>query len=234
MRHIRSIAGRFVALTVLMSSVYALPAGAQDSAAGPDIQAVQGAMDAVNDDATVSSSATPDEVEAQNAAPLPLGNAPETLPGMAAEGDAAIMTAETAPVDMGQAVDVESLPSLFFTFWEHNALKDALNARGVARTTTESELVVPEMAPRERVKPPPEEREIRLGGILFTRKGDWTIWLNNKRVTPDALPSEAIELRVYKDYVEMKWLDDYTQRIYPIRLRPHQRFNLDSRIFLPG
>ncbi|HRQ61827.1 MAG TPA: hypothetical protein PLO23_10025, partial [Alphaproteobacteria bacterium] len=162
-------------------------------------------------------------------APLPLGNAPEGSP---AEG---MITPQMTPVDLTRDVKPDTLPSLFFTFWEHNAIKDARRARGLARPPTEAELaMLSEGETLERIKPPPEEREIKLGGIAYTRGGDWTIWLNNKRITPKALPKEIVELRVYKDYIEVKWLDDYTQQIFPIRLRPHQRFNMDSRIFLPG
>jgi hypothetical protein len=89
-------------------------------------------------------------------------------------------------------------------------------------------------APAEKVKPPPEEREITLGGIVYVDGDDWTIWLNGKRVNPKAIPKEVIDLKVYKEYVEMKWFDDYTNQIFPLRMRTHQRFNLDARIFLPG
>jgi hypothetical protein len=53
-------------------------------------------------------------------------------------------------------------------------------------------------------------------------------------VTPEALPEEIMDLKVYKEHVDLKWLDYYTNRIFPIRIRAHQRFNMDTRIFLPG
>lgn len=77
-------------------------------------------------------------------------------------------------------------------------------------------------------------RNVTLGGIAFETPDNWTIWLNNARVTPDAIPAEAVDLRVYKDFIELKWFDAYTNQVYPVRLRPNQKFNLDSRIFLPG
>jgi hypothetical protein len=86
----------------------------------------------------------------------------------------------------------------------------------------------------EKVKPPPEERYVSLSGIAFNAKEKWTIWLNGERVTPDAIPPEVLDLKVFSKYIEIKWYDDYTNRIIPIRLRPHQRFNIDTRIFLPG
>ena len=83
-------------------------------------------------------------------------------------------------------------------------------------------------------RPPAALRDVSLGGIAFESPDEWTIWLNGKRVTPDALPSEAIDLRVYRDFIEVKWFDSRSNQVYPIRLRPSQKFNLDTRIFLPG
>jgi len=139
-------------------------------------------------------------------------------------------------VESIEDVRPEQIPSLIFTYWEHTALYDARNSIGTVRPTTEAELKE-ELNKKQEPKgpkPPPEEREIRLGGIAYSGKDDWTIWLNEQRVTPNAVPKEVIELRVFNNYIEIKWYDDYTNKIFPIRLRPHQRFNIDTRIFLPG
>ncbi|MCD8520193.1 MAG: hypothetical protein LRY36_01395 [Alphaproteobacteria bacterium] len=192
------------------------------------LEGIQEIIDVVDEVANESDNSLP---PLPPGTPLPLGNAPENTPG-----GTELITPQTAPVDLTRTVQPDELRSLFFTFWEHNAIKDARNARGLARPPTEAELAMLSDGGEEleRIRPPPEEREIRLGGIVFTRQGDWTIWLNSKRITPQALPREIVELRVYKDYIELKWLDEYTRQIFPIRLRPHQRFNMDSRIFLPG
>jgi hypothetical protein len=126
--------------------------------------------------------------------------------------------------------------SLVFTYWEHVAIQDARRSRGLVRAPTEDELMreLNNRNDEERVMPPPEERDISLNGIVYRSAGDWTIWLNSKRVTPDALPEEIIDLRVFDEYIEMKWFDEYTNQVFPIRLRPHQRFNIDARMFLPG
>lgn len=127
--------------------------------------------------------------------------------------------------------------SLFFTAWEVQNIdrmrRIANENKGKTRAVTNID-AGQDFDPINKVKPPPEKREIRLAGILYNGPESWTIWLNEKRVTPDALPQEVIDLRVYKEYIEFKWIDDYTNRIYPVRLRPHQRFNMDTRIFLPG
>jgi hypothetical protein len=179
--------------------------------------------------------------DANNAVtPTPLGIATPAVTGAArtpvAPADAAVATAPAMPDTIGNdAINPNDIPSVLFTFWEHTAIADAKNSRGETREVTDDELMR-DLNSRgaQKTKPPPEEREIRLGGIVFVDNADWTIWLNDKRVTPGAIPREVMDLKVHKEYIEMKWMDDYTNQIFPIRLRTHQRFNIDSRIFLPG
>ncbi len=121
------------------------------------------------------------------------------------------------------------IPSLFFTANEHAQIIKSKNARGFVRAPTSTEL--DNGAPTNVL---PGERNINLGGIVYKAKDDWIIWLNSRRITPKALPKEALELRVFRDYIEIRWYDEYTNKIYPLRMRSHQRFNLDARIFLPG
>jgi hypothetical protein len=77
-------------------------------------------------------------------------------------------------------------------------------------------------------------RELSLSGIVYKSPTDWTVWMNGQRLKPDALPREIMDIKVHKKYIDLKWYDASSNLIYPIRLRPHQRFNLDSRMFLPG
>jgi hypothetical protein len=179
------------------------------------------------------------EIEAE--APMAEGTMAKNQGDLAAEGVAPAVTAQAEqPVSDGKPVfRPEEYASLVFTFWEQDAIelaRRAANGDGDTRGVTDYEIKESQKRDdlTEKIKPPPEQREIRLAGILFNEKDSWTIWLNEKRVTPEALPKEVIDLKVYKSYIEFKWFDDYTNRIYPIRLRPHQRFNIDTRIFLPG
>tara|TARA_R110002095_G_scaffold147975_3_gene128067 strand:+ start:3959 stop:4636 length:678 start_codon:yes stop_codon:yes gene_type:complete len=135
-------------------------------------------------------------------------------------------------MDGNNEISIENMPSLFFTFWQHRSIIDAKNKRGVVRPPTQAELEALENG--ESLILEPEKRDITLGGIVFKAEGDWTIWLNGERVTPTAVPEEVLDLRVYKDYIEVKWIDNLTNQIFPLRLRAHQSFNLDQRIFLPG
>lgn len=125
-------------------------------------------------------------------------------------------------------------PSLFFTYWQHQAIMDAKSSRGHVRPPTPEELAALKNGSEEDIKPDPGPRELSLGGIVYEGADDWTIWLNEQRITPKAIPKEIIDLQVFKDYVEVKWHDEFTGRIYPVRLRAHERFNLDMRIYLPG
>ncbi len=161
------------------------------------------------------------------------GAAQDSLPGEAPP--VAQEQTKPAPLPRDRDVDLNSLKSLLFTHWQHTAIIDARRSRGFVKPPTESELNENLAIPGEEIpKPPPEEREISLGGIAFISADDWTIWLNGQRVTPKAIPKEVLDLTVYGEYIEVKWFDEYSNQIFPLRLRPHQRFNIDSRIFLPG
>lgn len=126
-----------------------------------------------------------------------------------------------------------SIPSLVFTPSQYALLRDA-RAGFNTRQPTAAELQNSGDPNDPNYRAPIAVRNIVLGGIAFSTPDDWTIWLNNIRVTPDNLPSEAMDLRVYKDFIELRWFDAQTNQVYPIRLRPNQRFNLDTRIFLPS
>ena len=121
--------------------------------------------------------------------------------------------------------------SILFTGQEFSALREARNYTGAVRPLDSFENFEEEEVLQ---LPPQDQRFITLGGILYKSGKAWTIWLNGQRVTPDALPEEVLDLRVFKNYVEMRWYDVYTKRIIPVRLRTNQRFHMDARIFLPG
>ena len=117
-------------------------------------------------------------------------------------------------------VNVSNIPSLFFSVWEHDLVTDA--RRGLTTRSDEGGMMAA------------GPRDVSLGGIVYVSSADWTIWLNNTRITPDAIPGEIMDLKVFKEHIDLEWFDSSTNQIYPIRLRSHQRFNLDTRIFLPG
>ncbi len=123
----------------------------------------------------------------------------------------------------------DALQTLFYTAWQHALLQEAKKGFN-ARLPDPGELSAGEnAAPRER-----GIRELWLGGIAYGAGSKWTVWLNGVRITPDAIPPQVMDIKVSRTYIDLKWFDGYTNKIYPVRMRPHERFNLDSRIFLPG
>ncbi len=122
----------------------------------------------------------------------------------------------------------EDLKTLFFTAWQYALLNEA---KQLFKTRPPS---AGESSGNPAAPKPTGPREISLGGISFTSGKSWTVWLNRQRIKPDAIPKEVLDIKVSSDHVDLKWFDASTNLIYPIRLHPHERFNLDDRIFLPG
>jgi hypothetical protein len=127
----------------------------------------------------------------------------------------------------GSLMADDNFPTLFFTAWQHALLQEAKIGFLGSRTGGGGGNV-------EQAKKDPGIREVSLGGIAFSNTARWTVWLNGVRVTPSAFPQQVLDIKVTQNYIDLKWFDEYTNKIYPIRLRPQERFNLDSRIFLPG
>lgn len=144
--------------------------------------------------------------------------------------------------------------TVFFTKWELETLietrqislkrtlkeKEQFIDMAIADITGEDEdraLTAEELAAIERrerlVAQAKEQRDVRLSGIYYKNDDDWVVWLNGQRIEPDDTPQAVVEMNVQKDFVEIKWLDYYTNKIFPIRLRPHQIFNLDELVFIP-
>lgn len=161
----------------------------------------------------------PAEADAKLAAATALENAPASQSLLAISNAKAFVRDAT--------LTPESVDTLFFTAWQHALLNEA--KEGFVTAPAEAGAVAGEAAGRD-----PGIREISLGGIAFSASDRWTVWLNGVRVTPDALPEAIMDIKVSRAYIDLKWFDGYTNKIYPIRLRPQERFNLDSRIFLPG
>jgi len=129
-------------------------------------------------------------------------------------------------------VKPQEIGTLVFTLWQHALLQDAKRLF-TTRRPTDADMAAAADGSAAQAKPR-GVRELGLNGILYKNKDNWIVWLNGKRMAPGAIPKEIIDIKVTKDYIDLKWFDAYTNLIYPVRIRPHQRFNLDSRIFLPG
>lgn len=206
-------------LSVLLIAVSSLPAFAQDA----DIQTPP------STNIVVPETPTPSPVAGAAGGVAPPAIAPATTIASVppAEGEGAT---PMSPIEkeineqlafLRPTVNIETMPSLFFSIWEHDLVRDA--RRGL-NTRDGSDDGVEITGPRD----------ISLGGIVYASGKDWTIWLNNVRISPKRIPSEIMDLKVYRTHIDLEWFDAQTNQIFPIRLRPHQRFNLDTRIFLPG
>lgn len=161
----------------------------------------------------------PDIVQGEILEQLPgVSPLPEDLP--AQEGQESFQQEPTV-------ANTVNIKSLFFNDQQILSIEEAMSLRGLDSAVFDGDI-------DDLSLPDPGERNIALGGIVYVSASDWTVWLNGKRLTPKALPEEILDMKVFRDYIEMQWFDAYTNKIYPLRLRPYQRFNLDSRIFLPG
>lgn len=182
--------------------------------------------------------ASPPAADLSAVAPVP--DMPVAAPGVAATpaadtayvasaGYAELMALADAKRYVRDAtVTPENVATLFFTAWQHALLQEAK----IGFTTRAPDPGEVGTASNEGAAP--GIRELSLGGIAFSSGKKWTVWLNAVRVTPDAIPDQVLDIKVSRSHIDLKWFDRFTNKIYPVRLRPHERFNLDSRIFLPG
>jgi hypothetical protein len=120
------------------------------------------------------------------------------------------------------------VPSLLFTEGEYASLMAA-----IASYRSGNYLSPGDVDPAFDV-PMISNRHLVLAGISYGNGQNWVIWLNGTRMTPESLSPEVRDIKVYKNYVEVRWFDDVTQAVIPVRLRPNQRFNLDTQSFNPG
>lgn len=130
-------------------------------------------------------------------------------------------------------VNLSQMNSIFFTEWERRLLLDARNGF-VTRSATEDEIDKQARNDAALIDLPRGPREIVIGGIIYHSSKEWTVWLNGQKIQPDRLPPEILDIQVQKDYVKLKWFDGFTNQVFPIKLKTHQRFNIDTKIFLPG
>lgn len=149
-----------------------------------------------------------------------------------AEKDLEEEALETLTLD-GPNDDV--MRSLFFNSWEEASIDDAIKSIGNDQGKFEEEAaqeIIEKWVPDPLTKP--LNREVRVGGIVYTGPQNWIVWVNGRKVTPKEKPWQIMDIRVNGEYIEMKWIDEWSRKVYPIRIRAHQRFNLDTRTFLPG
>ncbi len=77
-------------------------------------------------------------------------------------------------------------------------------------------------------------RVLRLSGMMYKSPNNWVIWLNGKRVTPNRLLPEIIDISVDGSKVHLKWFDYGINDVISITLKPNQTYDLETGILLPG
>ncbi|TVQ83124.1 MAG: hypothetical protein EA357_07220 [Micavibrio sp.] len=125
-----------------------------------------------------------------------------------------------------QRPDYKTTPyprSLFFTQSEVSAINRALLGFGPSSTDAKDD-------GKRRTDP----RYLNLSGVLYKSPDEWVIWLNGQRLTPDRLLPEIIEINVSPSKIEMKWFDYGISDVIFITLRPHQFYDIETGILLPG
>jgi hypothetical protein len=75
---------------------------------------------------------------------------------------------------------------------------------------------------------------LALSGIVYQGPHEWTIWLNNQRITPKNIPDHIMGLTVMKDHIQLRWMDIANQRIVNLTLRAHQTYFLDTDTIVSG
>ncbi len=78
------------------------------------------------------------------------------------------------------------------------------------------------------------KRIIDVDGLLYNSSNNWIVWINGKRLTPGYLLPEIVGIHVKRDSVYLEWFDSVFNKIITINMRPHQVYDIQSGILLPG
>lgn len=157
-----------------------------------------------------------------------------TVPAFAQEGAPPV----AIDIQKPDIAPVEPFPqgyrSLFFTPEEHARLVSATGWRVPAPAATPAPAPVINAPLPTAQEGQTIQRVLHLSGIVYANPQDWSIWLNGKQITPKSQPDEVRGLRVNRDYIELQWYDVINKAVVPVRLRPQQRFSLDTHSFIPA
>ena len=197
-------------IAVFSLLVYVTAANAQSPAAVPATPAtVPGSPAAVAVAPAAASAAKPGD----NSAAAP------TVPGNTVT-PATAQAVVTPPIDMSKPFR----GSFFLSPIEIAAIQEALRGVVVSGQTLSADS-----------KAIPAYRVIRVSGVLYRAPGDWVVWMNNRKVTPDNLLPEIVDISV-KDSskVSLRWYDIGLNQVISITLRPHQTYDIVTGILIPG
>lgn len=206
--------GNFASMCIAILAVCALSAfdaaAQQPSVATPATSAATPATPAAGSPATAAQPT------------VPAGQAQNTAPETGAEGGALTLAEQLEAEREAEEEADKNAPfqdSFLFTAQARTNINRAV--RGICVRMGE------EGGPAQR-------RVLKLAGLLYQAPGQWIIWLNGKRVTPDRLLPEIVDIDVNMSSVYLEWFDIGLNKVISITLRPHQVYDIETGILLPG
>ncbi len=85
--------------------------------------------------------------------------------------------------------------------------------------------------PAESFKDVPVKETIEVSGILYRGPGDWIVWLNGQKLTPEKLLPQITEISVDNaEIVRLRWYDANRKKIIPVTMRPRQVYDVETGI----
>lgn len=79
--------------------------------------------------------------------------------------------------------------------------------------------------------PVPVKETIEVSGILYRGPGDWIVWLNGEKLTPQKLLPQITEITVESaESVSLRWYDGNRKKIVPVTLRPRQVYDVQTGV----
>ncbi len=151
--------------------------------------------------------------------------------GVAARAQAPASSAAAAPVLIG-GMTADELNAFFTGSFLFSPLDVAVIQRALRGQPTVSATLGRENMPAAAL---PVHRTIRISGVVYRAAEDWIVWMNGKKVTPDNLLPEIIDITVNDtSNVNLKWYDAGLNKVIAITLRPHQTYDITTGILLPG
>lgn len=110
--------------------------------------------------------------------------------------------------------------SILFTPLQINNMKKALQAFESATTATTSEpteeeveFTVDKVIKKETIEEPKTYPSYHLSSVVYRGAADWSVWVNNIRITPTTNEGEVVVTQVQPDRVWFRWDPDYMRAV---------------------
>ena len=80
--------------------------------------------------------------------------------------------------------------------------------------------------------PPERHGDIHLGAVMYYGPDDWTLWLQDKKWTPDTVSDDLRVLEVTSDEVRLAWRGKDAASEIEFVLKPNQSFQTATGIII--